>query len=180
MNDLTTESQFPDRVREQVARRGLLGAGLLGFGFSAVIDVLVLHHVLQWHHLLSGVVPMTTVEGLQTNILADGLFSLTMLSVMAVGGGLVWLAERRARTPLPVRPLAGTALLGLGLFDLFDVVVDHVLLGLHQPLSQGGAYNLHWAVVSLLLIGAGAYVYRTSEAAFGPAQTGSAGSKDGD
>lgn len=149
------------RLADRVTTRALVAAGTLGFGVSGLVDVLILHHVLQWHHLLSGIYPMDTLDGLRTNILADGLFSLSMLAVAGVGAGLLWRAERRTDAPLATRPLAGAALVGLGGFDLFDVVVDHVLLGLHQPLSQGGAYNLHWAAVSLLIIGAGAYVYRT-------------------
>lgn len=149
------------RLADRVTTRALVAAGTLGFGISGLVDVLILHHVLQWHHLLSGIYPMDTMSGLRTNILADGLFSLVMLAIAGVGAGLLWRAERRADVPLATRPLAGAALIGLGAFDLFDVVVDHVLLGLHQPLSQGGAYNLHWAAVSLFIIGAGAYVYRT-------------------
>lgn len=145
-------------------RRGLLGAGVFGFGFSGLVDVLVLHHVLQWHHLVSGIYPMDTVAGLRTNLLADGLFSLGMLVIAGVGAGLLWRAERAASSPLAVRPLAGSAVIGLGVFDVFDVVVDHVLLGLHQPLSRGGQYNPHWLVVSLLLVGVGYYVYHTGTA----------------
>ncbi|WP_423747203.1 DUF2243 domain-containing protein (plasmid) [Haladaptatus sp. SPP-AMP-3] len=144
-----------------VTRRALLAAGIFGFGFSGLIDVLVLHLVLQWHHLVSGLYPQTTMAGLRTNMLADGLFSITMVVIMGIGGGLLWRAERRAASPLPVRPIAGSAVVGLGTFDLYDVLVDHVLLGLHQPLSRGGRYNPHWIVVSLLIIGAGLYVYRT-------------------
>jgi len=140
----------------------LVGAGVLGFGFSGLVDVLVLHHVLQWHHLLSGVYPMDTLAGLRTNILADGLFSLGMLVVMSAGAGLLWRAERTASAPLAGRPLAGVAVIGLGVFDVFDVVVDHMLLDLHQPLSRGGQYNFHWLVVSLLFVGVGYYVYRTA------------------
>ena len=156
----------PGNDREAVTRRGLLAAGIFGFGFSGLIDVLVLHHVLQWHHLLSGVYPMDTLSGLRTNILADGVFSVGMVVIMCVGGGLLWRAERRADVPLAVKPLAGAALIGLGTFDVFDAVVDHALLGLHQPvgpggrpLSLGGQYNLHWLVVSLLFVAAGYYVY---------------------
>ncbi|WP_231186659.1 DUF2243 domain-containing protein [Haladaptatus sp. DYF46] len=142
-------------------RRALLAAGIFGFGFSGLIDVLVLHFVLQWHHLVSGLYPQTTMDGLRTNILADGLFSIAMLVIMGIGAGLLWRAERRAASPLPVRPVAGSAVIGLGVFDLYDALVDHILLGLHQPLSRGGRYNPHWIVVSLLIIGAGIYVYRT-------------------
>ena len=150
-----------ESVERVVSRKALLAAGIFGFGFSGLIDVLLLHQVLQWHHLLSGIYPQNTLAGLRTNILADGLFSIAMVVIAGVGAGLVWRAERRSASPLAFRPVAGAAVVGLGVFDLYDVLVDHVLLGLHQPLSMGGKYNLHWAVVSILIIGAGAYVYRT-------------------
>ena len=127
----------------------MLGAGVFDFGLSALVDVLRLYHVLQCHHLLSDPYPIDTLGRLRTNIFADDVFSLTMLAVMHTGAGLLWRAERRTRHPLSVRPLAGAALIGLGVFDLFDAVVDHTLLGLHQPLSQGGRYNPHWVVVLL-------------------------------
>ncbi|WP_276250626.1 DUF2243 domain-containing protein [Haloarcula rara] len=153
-------------------RWGVVGAGVFGFGFSGLIDVLVLHHVLQWHHLLSGRYPMDTVAGLRTNVLADGLFSLGMLAIIGVGAGLVWRAERQRSRPLAIRPLAGAALVGVGVFDLFDAVVDHMLLGLHQPLSQGGQYNLQWLAVSLLLVAVGYYVYRAGRPSDGDTASG--------
>src|SRR6056297_2726959 len=70
-----------------VTLRALLAAGVFGFGFSGLVDVLVLHHVLQWHHLVSGIYPMDTLAGLRTNILADGLFSLAMLVLAGIGAG---------------------------------------------------------------------------------------------
>ena len=105
---------------------------------------------------------MNTLAGLRTNIFADGWFSVGMVVIAGIGAGVVWRAERRTREPLAVRPIAGSAVMGLGVFDLYDAVVDHALLGLHQPLSMGGKYNPHWAVVSLLIIGVGAYIYRTA------------------
>jgi len=157
------------RGRTAVTRRGLLAAGVFGFGFSGLIDVLVLHHILQWHHLVSGLYPIDTVDGLRTNIFADGLFSVGMLFIAGVGAGLLWRAERRTVAPLAVRPIVGAAVVGLGMFDVFDAVVDHTLLGLHQPvgpggqpLSLGGQYNPHWIVVSLLFIVVGYYLYRSA------------------
>ena len=156
---MATQSGAP--TERSVPRRALFAAGVFGFGFSGLIDVLLLHHVLQWHHLVSGIYPMNTLDGLRINVLADGLFSIGMVVIAGIGAGLVWRAERRTATPLAFRPVAGAAVVGLGVFDLYDAVVDHVILGLHQPLSMGGTYNPHWIVVSVLIIGAGAYVYRT-------------------
>ena len=159
------ESETRDVAAERgETRRAVIGAGVLGFGFSGLVDVLVLHHVLQLHHLLSNVYPTTTLAGLRTNLLADGLFSLVMVVIAGVGAGLAWRAERRTPDPLPVRPLAGASVVGLGVFDLFDVLVNHVVLGLHHATSGPGYYDPHWFVISVLIIGGGAYVYRTSSA----------------
>ncbi|MWG35222.1 DUF2243 domain-containing protein [Halomarina oriensis] len=151
----------PTGVSRGRSTRALVGAGVFGFGVSALVDVLLLHHVLQWHHLVSARVSPNTVDGLRTNLLADGLFSLVMLAVAGVGVGLMWRAERRTAAPLAVRPLAGVVLVGVGLFDLFDVVVDHTLLGLHHALSQGGTYDPYWALVSLGIVALGVLVYRS-------------------
>ncbi|MFC7157496.1 DUF2243 domain-containing protein [Halomarina halobia] len=153
-----SEGPAPDGER---TRRALLAAGIFGFGFSGLIDVVVLHHVLQLHHLVSGIYPTSTVAGLRTNVRADGLFSVATLVIASVGAGLLWRAERRASAPLALRPIAGAAVIGLGLFDLFDVVVNHTLLGLHHATDGPGYYDPHWAVISLLIVGAGAYVYWT-------------------
>ena len=148
-------------VDRTITRRALVAAGVFGFGFSGLIDVIVLHHIFQLHHLVSGIYPMNTLRGLRTNILADGLFSIGMIVIAGIGAGLLWQSERRSTVPLAVRPIAGAAVIGLGIFDLYDVLIDHVVLGLHQPASQGGYYNPHWAVISLLIIGTGIYIYRT-------------------
>ena len=148
-------------ARGSATRRAVVGAGVLGFGFSGLVDVLVLHHVLQLHHLVSNVYPTTTLAGLRTNLFADGVFSLAMVVIAGVGAGLAWRAERRTPAPLPARPLVGAAVVGLGVFDLFDVLVNHMLLRLHHATSGPGYYDPHWVVISVLIIGGGAYVYRT-------------------
>ncbi|HLL49293.1 MAG TPA: DUF2243 domain-containing protein, partial [Thermomicrobiales bacterium] len=49
---------------------------LLGLGLGGFFDGIVLHQLLQWHHLVSNVefFSPTTVPGLRTNTFADGLF----------------------------------------------------------------------------------------------------------
>jgi uncharacterized membrane protein len=142
-----------------VDRRSLLAAGVVGFGLSAVLDVVVLHHILQLHHLVSNVYSPNTVSGLRTNILADGLFTLANLTVAVAG--VLWLfrAERRTANPLSVRPHLGAFVVGLGGFDLFDVLVDHWLLGLHHATHGPGYFDPHWAVLSAAIIVGGYLIY---------------------
>lgn len=146
----------------QPNRRALLAAGVAGFGFSGLVDVLVLHHVLQLHHLLSGIYDPGRLAGLRTNLVADGLFSLGMLAIMLAGIGWLWRIDRRRHTPLAVAPLAGAGLLGLGLFDLFDVVVNHYLLGLHHATHGPGNFDPHWVVVSVAFIAGGGLLLRST------------------
>ena len=59
---------------------------LLGLGLGGFLDGIVLHQILQWHHMVSSVdaAPTDTVPGLQLNTLADGFFHLaTWLLVVA-------------------------------------------------------------------------------------------------
>ena len=136
-------------------RTVLLGAGVLGFGLGALLDVLVFHMVLQWHHLLSSLVTPTTLRGLRANVYYDGVFSLAAVGLMALGALLVWRglngsAERRS----PLRAF-GAVLFGAGAFNVFDGTVDHYVLGIHDVVHGTAAFNPHWVGASLLLLGLG-------------------------
>lgn len=136
----------------------LYGSAVLGLGLGALVDVLVFHLVLGWHHLLSARIPPATLAGLRRNVYYDGLFSLGALAVAAVGFALVWRGLNRADGPVsPVRPFGGF-LVGAGAFNLFDGVVDHYLLHLHDVVHGTRAFNPHWVGASLLLLGLGILV----------------------
>lgn len=139
-------------------RRGLLGAGVFGFGFGALLDVVVFHLVLQWHHLLSGRIPTGTLDGLQSNIYWDGVFSLAVILVMLVGLAVLWRALNRSSEPHSALRAFGSLLVGAGLFNVFDGTVDHYVLGIHDVVHGTQAFNPHWVGASLLLLGAGILV----------------------
>jgi uncharacterized membrane protein len=136
----------------------LLGGGILGFGLGALVDVLVFHLILQWHHILSSLYRPTTLGGLRTNVYFDGLFSLAMVGVMAVGSAVVWYGLNRSTTPFSPIRVVGALLVGAGLFNVFDGVVDHYALGLHDVVHGTQAFNPHWVGASLLLLGVGILV----------------------
>ena len=48
-------------------------AGLL-LGLGGFFDGIILHQLLQWHHMLSNIYPPDTVSNLQHNTLWDGVF----------------------------------------------------------------------------------------------------------
>lgn len=66
--------------------------------FGGFFDGILLHQVLQWHHLLSAV-ESEAVRDLRVQVLADGLFHVVKYVVAAVGLWLLWAARREIAAP---------------------------------------------------------------------------------
>jgi len=127
-----------------------LAGSALGFGLGGFFDGILLHQVLQWHHLLSG------LEGaalsLPAQILADGLFHLAMYLVTVTGLILLWRSRRCWAGPGGGMSVLAFALIGFGLWHLADAVLSHWLLGLHR-IRMGVSYPLAWDLGWLVLFG---------------------------
>jgi len=114
-------------------RTPLVAAGiLLGAGLGGFVDGIVLHQILQWHNMLSGQLPPDTLVRAKVNMYWDGLFHAAVWVLTAVGLGLLWAATGRAEVPHSGRTLAGGLLLGWGLFNVIEGLIDHEILGLHH------------------------------------------------
>jgi len=109
-------------------RRGTRSALALGFALGGFFDGILLHQILQWHHLLS-LVP--GVDTLRAQVLWDGYFHALMYVIAAIGLWGLW----RARRQLPAvggRSVAGLMLAGFGLWHSVDAVLSHWALGIHR------------------------------------------------
>jgi uncharacterized membrane protein len=105
----------------------------LGLGMGGFFDGIILHQVLQWHHLLTSAgYPPDSVRNLLINTLADGLFHMATYVFVGIGLMLLWRAARRTHVRWSGKMLAGTLLLGFGAFNLVEGLVDHQLLGIHH------------------------------------------------
>ena len=104
----------------------------LGLGLGGFFDGIVLHQLLQWHHMASVPYPADTLETLEFNTLLDGLFHAATYVFVAIGLGLLWRAAHRPHPSWPGRRLLGSLLLGFGLFNLVEGLVNHHWLGLHH------------------------------------------------
>jgi uncharacterized membrane protein len=140
---------------------------LLGIGLGGFVDGIVLHQVLQWHHMLTdhGDYPATTVAGLETNTLWDGLFHAATWLAVAAGIWLLWRRTSEQRRLVADRVLAGWMLVGWGLFNLVEGVVDHHLLGIHHVREGGSelAWDLGFLALGALLGIGGAALARSGE-----------------
>ncbi|RGC65985.1 hypothetical protein C5N14_25810 [Micromonospora sp. MW-13] len=151
-------------------------ATILGVGLGGFADGIVLHQVLQWHHMLSSTgsdnvgvkaYPVDTVPGLEMNTLWDGIFHVVTWVAVLAGLALLYARVTRSRGRLWRSPvLWGWALVGWGLFNLVEGVVDHHLLGIHHV--RGGAYRTWWDLgflaLGAVLVAAGWLVQRRGTA----------------
>jgi uncharacterized membrane protein len=131
-----------------VEKRNVLSGVLFGIGLAAFVDEVIFHQLLQWHHFYD--LSTTTV-----GIVSDGI--LHAFSWFATIAALFLLADLRRRDALVWRRWWGGALVGSGGFQLYDGVVHHKLLGVHQIryVDDVLIYDLVWNAVagSLILVG---------------------------
>jgi uncharacterized membrane protein len=140
---------------------------LLGIGLGGFVDGIVLHQILQWHHLLTseGSHPATTVAGLETNTLWDGLFHAATWMAVAAGLWLLWRRFGRTQSRASGRGLLGWMLVGWGAFNLVEGTVNHHVLTLHHVREGGSetAWDVAFLVFgALLVLGGGLLASRGS------------------
>ncbi|MGV3570413.1 MAG: DUF2243 domain-containing protein [Ramlibacter sp.] len=121
------------RARDGAAgSRKLRWAGLLlGFSLGGFFDGILLHQVLQWHHLLSNV-QAAALQDLRAQLLADGLFHLLMYFIAAWALYLLWRARADYSAPGADRALWARALVGFGAWHIADSVFSHWITGIHR------------------------------------------------
>jgi uncharacterized membrane protein len=148
--------------RERDSRRLVIAAILLGIGLGGFFDGIVLHQILQWHHMVSTPSPPTSLENLELNTLGDGLFHAATWLV-TVAGVFFLMASNGARheeggTPI----LIGGILVGWGLFNTVEGVVDHHLLNLHhvRPGPDEFVYDVGFLVGGALMLLLGVVLVR--------------------
>jgi uncharacterized membrane protein len=157
----------PSGVRDTHPR---LPGLLLGIGFGGFFDGIVLHQILQWHHMVSdtAAAPVTTVPGLHANTLADGLFHAATWVVALTGTLLTVAAWRRGRLA-PTWPVQiGLLLAGWGLFNVVEGVVDHLILGVHHVRDDLGgplSWDLGFLAFGVLQTATGWALQRTRDRA---------------
>jgi len=106
---------------------------LLGLGLGGFFDGIVLHQVLQWHHMLTSAgYPADSVDNLRINTLWDGLFHSTTYVFVALGLVILWRAARRTHIRWSGKMLVGTLLTGGGIFNVVEGIIDHHILGIHH------------------------------------------------
>ena len=104
---------------------------LLGFALGGFFDGILLHQVLQWHHLLSNV-EAAALQDLRAQVLADGLFHVLMYVLAAIALVLLWKRRVEYAAAGADVQLWSLALVGFGTWHIVDSIVSHWVLGIHR------------------------------------------------
>lgn len=131
--------------RSTYANRNLWSGILFGLGFIAFFDEVVFHQLLAWHHFYDR---STT----QIGLFSDGLFHA--FSWFATIGGLFMFADLKRRQAVWMRRWFGGVLLGAGVFQLYDGLIQHKVMRIHQIryVENVFIYDVIWNVSAVLII----------------------------
>jgi uncharacterized membrane protein len=144
------------------ARRQLISAGiLLGTGLGGFVDGILLHQLLQWHNMVSSVRPPVDLVSMKYNMVWDGVFHTGTWLMTVLGLWRLWVAtsDPAARS---AKTLLGAMLLGWGLFNFVEGLVDHQIFGLHHvhPGEDQLAWDLGFLALGLVQICGGWWLIR--------------------
>ncbi|MCG1010356.1 DUF2243 domain-containing protein [Salinicoccus sp. ID82-1] len=118
---------------------------LFGIGLMALVDEIIFHQLLQWHHFYDRSTPFI-------GILSDGL--LNAFALFAVVLGLFMFADLNRKHNRLMATWTASFFIGLGGFQLFDGLVNHKLLQVHQVRYgvEVLPYDLGWNIAGAVLL----------------------------
>ena len=128
----------------------MVGGLLIGAGIAGLMDGIFLHQILQWHHLIchQGRCEPTSIADLKHKNTQDGWFHAVMWGLVVGGLARVYGQVGRPQTAASGRILTGATLLGFGLFEFGEGMIDHEILGIHHV--HPGANELAWDIGYLI------------------------------
>jgi uncharacterized membrane protein len=125
--------QKPHTGNDPASRTFPTGAGILfGLGLGGFFDGIMLHQVLQWHHVVSSAYPPDNLANLKLNTLIDGLFHTATYVLVALGLAMFWRTARKSHFWWSGKLMIGSLLVGFGLFNLAEGIIDHEILCVHH------------------------------------------------
>lgn len=111
---------------------------VLGVGLGGFFDGILFHQILQIHNMLSARVPVIDLASAKANMVFDGLFHAVVWIATVIGVLLLFAEGRRGDRAWSWPAFLGALLVGWGLFNVIEGLVDHYLLGLHHVVELAG------------------------------------------
>jgi uncharacterized membrane protein len=144
----------PGTYRSLTAGPLISAATVLGVGMGGFVDGILLHQILQWHEMVSNIIPPTTVIGKSINMFWDGMFHAATWIITFIGVIMLFRLSKRTDVVKSSSIFAGGLLLGWAIFNIVEGIIDHYILKLHnvrEITSNPSVYNHAFTVFSLSL-----------------------------
>lgn len=120
------------RIADPTVRISRRAGVVVGVGLGGFVDGIVLHQIVHWHNMGSSVLPPTTMAALEQNMVWDGLFHAAMWLITIAGIYMLQSDAARGLAIPAARTFTGQLIMGWGLFNLIEGVIDHQILNLHH------------------------------------------------
>lgn len=149
-------------VRNPDTSRSFWSAFLIGVGIMAGVDEIIFHQLLAWHHFYDLSTPAV-------GLASDGVLHAAELIVI-VAGFFLFADVRRRNALAKIWAWAGF-FLGAGIFQVFDGLVNHKVLRIHQIRYDVYIlpYDIAWNVFGGTLIVIGSLILLRARSAARPA-----------
>jgi uncharacterized membrane protein len=132
--------EIPEKLKvSKMDNKPLIAAGtLMGIGMGGFVDGILLHQIFQLHSMLSAKLPQDNVVNIKISMVWDGLFHALTWIVTAVSVALLWNVGRKSDISWSGRILSGSLLMGWGIFNLVEGMINHFLLQIHHVVERLG------------------------------------------
>ena len=147
----------------------ILAGVFLGLGLGGFFDGILLHQVLQWHHMFTSAgYPANSLDNLKFNVMWDGFFHISTYLFTAIGMTILWRKARQPHAPWSGKRLVGAMLMGFGIFNLVEGIIDHHLLGIHHvnetvPVDQWIFWDLGFLLWGAAMLAGGWILWLTRQ-----------------
>lgn len=121
---------------------------VMGVGMGGFVDGIVFHQIFQFHNMLSARISTEDLIGAKTNMVWDGAFHAVVWIATAIGIAMLWNTIKRRDVVHSGLAFSGSLLLGWGIFNLVEGVIDHHILELHHVYERAGQSIWDWVFLA--------------------------------
>lgn len=132
-----------------------IGIVMIGLGMGGFFDGILFHQILQWHNMLSNKIPPVDMASMKLNMMWDGAFHLFSWVITFSGIMVVLFRDKvNERSVLTPKYFAGGFLLGWGLFNVTEGLINHQILAIHnvKEIHNPAVYNILFLLSGVVLI----------------------------
>lgn len=129
----------------------LIAGGIIGLGIMGLVDGIVFHQLLEWHHVVHG-------HNHRMDLISDGIFNLAVTIIVLYGVIRVFQHARRDELSSSWTFYICGMLIGAGIFNLAEGLINHQILELHHVRPGHPAefmYDMLYLLSGVILIAIG-------------------------